>query len=54
MNPKSQEKLEVSENVVEQLNAMARNCASPISYGQGPDTAPPGPAPSNPRVDFES
>jgi hypothetical protein len=48
MNQDSQEKLEVSMDVVDQLNAMVRKGDAPNGYGQAPRS--PGPAPSNPRV----
>ncbi|SFN43482.1 hypothetical protein SAMN05216289_12144 [Dokdonella immobilis] len=44
MNQDTQGKLEISGKVVEQLNAMARNSATPGGYSQAPRT--PGPTPS--------
>jgi hypothetical protein len=52
MNQEPQEKLEVSSDVVKQLNGMVRDCAASTGYGQGPDTSP-GPSPSNARSDYE-
>lgn len=53
MNQDAQEKLEISRDVVEQLNGMVRSSAAAGAYGQGPDTSPgPGPAP-NAHVDFD-
>lgn len=46
MNQENQGKLEVSRNVVEQLNAMARNSAAPGGYSQAPRTPGPTPSPS--------
>ncbi len=46
MNQEPQDKLEVSRDVVEQLNAMVRNCAQSAAYGDGPDMSPPGPPPT--------
>lgn len=47
MNQEPQDKLEVSTDVVEQLNGMVRNSATIGAHGQGPDMAPgPGPTPS--------
>lgn len=44
MNQKPQEKLEVSSDVISQLNAMARNGTA--SSAHGPESSPgPGPAP---------
>jgi hypothetical protein len=52
MNQVQQEKLEVSRQVVEQLNGMVRNGAA--SNPHGPDTAPgPGPAPNTAHGDYE-
>ncbi len=45
MNQKPQEKLEVSSDVIEQLNTMARNGTATRTYG--PEQVPgPGPAPA--------
>ena len=46
MSYESQEKLEVSRAVVEQLNAMASNSAASVGSGQAPRSPGPGPAPS--------
>jgi hypothetical protein len=46
MTQESQERLEVSKDVVEQLNAMTHNSAAPVGYNQEPRT--PGPPPTNP------
>lgn len=47
MNQESQDKLEVSTDIVEQLNDMVRNAVAASAYGHGPDMTP-GPSPSNP------
>ena len=44
MNQETKGKLEVSRDVVEQLNAMVRDSAGPAGYSQAPRT--PGPSPS--------
>lgn len=55
MNQEPQDKLEVSNDVVEQLNDMVRNGAAAGNSAQGPDMQPgPGPAPSNPRTESRS
>lgn len=46
MNQDPQDKLEVSPDVIEQLNDMVRNSASIGTYDQGPDKSPPGPTPT--------
>ena len=43
MKPEPQEKLQLSPQVIEQLNAMARNMPAPAA--QGPQSPGPGPAP---------
>jgi hypothetical protein len=48
MNQEPQDKLEVSRDVVEQLNDMVRNSAASSAYGQAPGMTPPGPSPTNP------
>jgi hypothetical protein len=55
MNQDSKEKLEVSRDVVEQLNAMVRNCATSVGNGQGPSSPgpPPNPRPSIVRDEYE-
>ncbi|MEO8673876.1 MAG: hypothetical protein ABI411_21410 [Tahibacter sp.] len=52
MNQKAQEKLEVSRDVVEQLNTMVRSSAGRGGPDQGPDTSPPGPPPT-PQVAYD-
>ncbi len=47
MNQETRGKLEVSKDVVEQLNAMARNSAAPVGYGQAPRAPGPTPSPSS-------
>ena len=55
MNQEPQDKLEVSSDVVEQLNGMVRGGATAGKSAQGPDMQPgPGPAPSNPRIESRS
>jgi hypothetical protein len=53
MNQETQGKLAVSRDVVEQLNAMARNSAAPANYAQDPRSPGPPPTPNNSSVDFE-
>ena len=53
MNQQNKAKLEVSKNVVEQLNAMASRSAAPAAYGQAPRTPGPPPTPRNSSADSE-
>jgi len=54
MKQETKGKLEVSREVVEQLNAMVRNSAAPVSSGQAPRSPGPTPSPSsNIREDSE-
>lgn len=48
MNQESQGKLEVSRDVIGQLNDLVRNCAEPVGYGQAPRG--PTPPPNPPRI----
>lgn len=50
MNQLSKEKLEVSRDIVDQLNGMVRNGAEPVGYGQAPRA--PTPPPNPPRIAF--
>jgi hypothetical protein len=50
MNQESQERLEVSKVVVDQLNSLVRNSAEPVGYGQAPRA--PTPPPNPPRIAF--
>jgi len=46
MNQETKGKLEVSRDVVEQLNGMVRNSSGPAGYNHAPRTPGPGPSPS--------
>ena len=48
MNQEPQDKLEVSTDLVEQLNDMLRTSAAAGAYGQAADMTPPGPSPTSP------
>ncbi len=53
MNTESQGKLEVSSDVVEQLNSMVRDSAAPGAYRVGP-AGTPGPNPTRPPKSIDS